>query len=91
MTPQRAGAPVLFLFVLALLLGATDSMVSEASEQRGQLSRVNEDARLTASDAQDNDMLGQAVAISGDIVVVGAWREDGGPGDPRPGAGDLPP
>ena len=43
--------------------------------------------KLTASDAQAFDWFGRAVAISGDTVVVGARREDGGPGDPIAGAG----
>ena len=32
--------------------------------------------KLTASDAQDLERFGRSVAISGDTVVVGAWRED---------------
>jgi hypothetical protein len=34
-------------------------------------------AELTASDAQEDDWFGRFVAISGDTVVVGAYREDG--------------
>jgi hypothetical protein len=34
--------------------------------------------RLTASNAEDNDNFGFSVAISGDVVVVGAPYEDGG-------------
>jgi hypothetical protein len=44
-------------------------------------------AKLSGSDAQAGDNLGFAVAVSGDIVAVGAWREDGGPGDPSADAG----
>ena len=33
--------------------------------------------KLTASDAADDDYFGYSVAISGDTVVVGAYREDG--------------
>jgi len=34
-------------------------------------------AKLTASDAADNDHFGFSVSISGDSIVVGAWHEDG--------------
>ena len=37
-------------------------------------------AILNASDAQTNDQFGHSVAISGDTVIVGAYREDGGEG-----------
>ena len=43
--------------------------------------------KLTADDGGENDHFGHAVAISGDTVVVGAYEEDGGLGDPLPGAG----
>jgi len=39
-------------------------------------------AVLHASDAQESDYFGLAVAISADTVVIGAFLEDGGPGDP---------
>ena len=35
-----------------------------------------EDAKLTASDADSSDYLGQSVGISGETVVVGAWGDD---------------
>lgn len=44
-------------------------------------------AKLTADDAQMDDMFGFSVAISGDTIVVGAFEEDGGPGDPLPQSG----
>ncbi|MCI0576943.1 MAG: FG-GAP repeat protein [Chloroflexi bacterium] len=44
-------------------------------------------AKLAAGDAQADDRFGVAVAISGDTVVVGAYLEDGGPGNPLPNAG----
>ncbi len=44
-------------------------------------------AILHPSEAQSVDQFGFAVAISGDIIVVGAPFEDGGPGDPFPDAG----
>ncbi len=34
--------------------------------------------KLTASDAQDGDLFGWSVAVSGDTAVVGAFREDAG-------------
>jgi len=40
-------------------------------------------AVLTASDGADEDQFGNAVAISGDTVVVGAYGEDGMRGDDR--------
>ncbi|MFN2272585.1 MAG: hypothetical protein ACK2US_17215, partial [Anaerolineae bacterium] len=43
--------------------------------------------KLTASDATTFDHFGWSAAISGDTVVVGAPGEDGGSGDPLPGAG----
>jgi hypothetical protein len=43
-------------------------------------------AKLTASDAQDLDSFGIAVAISGDYIVVGAVTEDGGIGGNNRGA-----
>jgi len=42
---------------------------------------------LRASDAQSEDNFGFSVAISGDVVIVGASGEDGGPGDHLSGAG----
>ena len=42
---------------------------------------------LHASDAQENDFFGSGVSISGDTLVVGAYSEDGGAGDPAANAG----
>jgi hypothetical protein len=42
---------------------------------------------LQASDAQAYDRFGQSVSISGDTLVVGAYREDGGAGDPFSSSG----
>jgi PKD repeat protein len=42
---------------------------------------------LRASDAQEQDYFGYSVAVSGDVVVIGAYYEDGGAGDPLPWAG----
>jgi hypothetical protein len=41
---------------------------------------LSQDATLTASDAVPNDRFGRSVGISGDTVVVGAERNDGGGG-----------
>ena len=38
--------------------------------------------KVVASDPQGNDYFGLSVSIDGDYAVVGAYREDGGPGDP---------
>ena len=46
-----------------------------------------ESAVLRASDAQAGDEFGFSVAVSGDTAIVGAWQEDGGPGDPLIDAG----
>jgi hypothetical protein len=43
----------------------------------GGLDNWGEVAKLTASDAENIDMFGISVAISGDYVVVGAYAEDG--------------
>jgi hypothetical protein len=37
-----------------------------------------EQAKLTASDAADQDRLGISVSIDGDVVVAGAWGDDDG-------------
>jgi uncharacterized repeat protein (TIGR01451 family) len=42
---------------------------------------------LHASDLQANDAFGSAVSVSGDTLVVGAWQEAGGAGDPASVAG----
>ena len=47
----------------------------------------SEQGMLRASDAQVDDNFGETVAISGDIAIVGAAREDGGPGDPASNTG----
>ncbi|MFW5942403.1 MAG: Calx-beta domain-containing protein [Chloroflexota bacterium] len=46
-------------------------------------------AKLTASDAQAADNFGTSVALDGDVALVGAHQEDGGPGDPLPNAGAV--
>ena len=39
-------------------------------------------AKLTAFDAQADDLFGTSVAINGDYTIVGAFKEDGTSGDP---------
>ena len=46
-------------------------------------------AQLAASDAGVPDEFGQAVALNGDTLVVGAPYESGGPGDPLEAAGAV--
>jgi hypothetical protein len=46
-----------------------------------------ETARLAASDAQPHDAFAASIAIRGNTIVLGAPNEDGGDGDPLPGAG----
>jgi alpha-tubulin suppressor-like RCC1 family protein len=41
----------------------------------------SQEAKLTASDAYDNDQFGHSVSISGDYAIVGAWYEDDGGAD----------
>jgi hypothetical protein len=50
-------------------------------------SRWGQAKKLSASDTQSGDWFGRSVAVSGDFALVGAPEEDGGSGDPVPGAG----
>jgi hypothetical protein len=43
--------------------------------------------KLQAADAEPGDSLGWSVAVSGDVILVGADMEDGGIGSPTYGAG----
>jgi len=43
--------------------------------------------KIVAPDAQADDWFASTVSISGDYAVVGAYKEDGGAGDPKPDAG----
>lgn len=45
--------------------------------------------QLTASDAQQGDSFGSTVAISGDVIVIGALQEDGGVGGLTPDGGAI--
>lgn len=49
----------------------------------------NADAIVHASDMQTDDYFGHAVAIDGNTVVIGAYAEDGGAGDPTSNAGAV--
>lgn len=44
-------------------------------------------AKLISSDLQAGDYFGMSVSIDGDYIVVGAFFEDGGDGDPKSTAG----
>jgi len=46
-------------------------------------------AELRASDIQNNDYFGASVAISGNFAIVGAYREDGGSGNPQEDSGAV--
>ena len=59
--------PVLIGLVVAVALGLP------SSANAGWFSEVK---KLTAADAQDNDLFGWSVAISGDTAIVGAERGD---------------
>ena len=49
-----------------------------------------EEAKLTASDATESDFFGDAVSISGNLVVVGAWgNDDACPEDPSCNSGSA--
>jgi hypothetical protein len=43
--------------------------------------------QFAASDVQFRDLYGNSVALYGDIAIIGAPSEDGGPGDPLQDAG----
>ncbi len=43
---------------------------------QGGMNNWGEVTKLTASDAAFNDYFGKSVSISGDIAIVGAWRDD---------------
>ncbi|MCH8252673.1 MAG: hypothetical protein IID36_09505, partial [Planctomycetes bacterium] len=60
-----------------LLSLASMTLVSTVATQPavGQC-RVNEGAKLTASDAETSDWFGFTVSVSGDVAVVGSWRDD---------------
>ncbi|MDH5752267.1 MAG: FG-GAP repeat protein [Deltaproteobacteria bacterium] len=47
----------------------------------------SQDAILRASDFQDNDYFGCSVSISGNLAIVGAYKEDGGTYNLRPDSG----
>jgi hypothetical protein len=62
---------------------------SELTQLGAQLAGAALEGRLQAGDAQDFDYFGYSLAISGDVVAVGAPLEDGGPGDPIESAGAV--
>ncbi len=69
--------------------GAAYLFTKPASDGGWADSTGTETAKLTASDAEDNDYLGWSVAVDDNIIVVGAYLEDDGPtgvGITNPGA-----
>ena len=70
--------------IIALLLGATGAAAFTTGAETAKLV-ANETAKLVASDAEENDNFGISVAISGDLVVVGAW----GNGDAYSNSGSV--
>jgi hypothetical protein len=57
------------------------------SRNRGMADGWGQARILRASDSADMDEFGISVSVSGDVIVVGAAYEDGGPGDPTSGSG----
>ncbi|UYV13295.1 MAG: hypothetical protein NCW75_03180 [Phycisphaera sp.] len=69
---QQTARPLIVLAAVAL---PTLAAISASAQT------LNEDSKLTASDAEDGDQFGRSVAISGTTVIAGAsLDEDGGPG-----------
>ena len=56
--------------------GATDAGAVYVFEKGAAWSSGNESAKLTASDAAASDNFGYSVAIEGDTIVVGSYRDD---------------
>jgi hypothetical protein len=56
--------------------GAKDAGAAYVYSLKGD--SVNLVTRLTASDAVTGDEFGQSVAMAGDVIAVGAWRDDTG-------------
>lgn len=59
------------LELLSALVVLSGTVMSAAAQ-----SVVNEDAKVTASDGAQSDNYGSAVAIDGDVMVVGAYGDD---------------
>ncbi len=77
-----------------IVVGATGTNMTSSlgaayvfQRQQGGANQWGQTAKLTASDAQGGDQFGGAVAVSGDVIVIGARGEDGGAGDPNSYAG----
>jgi hypothetical protein len=67
---------IFFLLAVALLTtGCGDGTSNPATTPPD--ASYHDPARLTASDAEDGDLFGISVSISGDYAIVGAWGEDG--------------
>jgi hypothetical protein len=77
---------ILSIFALTALAAEPKNNPSKSPASGTTFSQV---AKPTASDAQTSDRLGIAVAMSGDLIVIGTYNEDGGPGDPISDAGAV--
>ena len=64
--PGRPGTPVLLLALLLLLPSVHLAIASQSFIR---------EAKLTGFNSSTNDLFGNAVAISGDTAVVGAWQD----------------
>jgi hypothetical protein len=64
-----------------------DSGAVYVFERNGSGNWIENPVILHASNAGANDWFGCAVALSGDLAVLGAFFEDGGTGDPLPDCG----
>jgi hypothetical protein len=58
-------------------------------KDEGGVNNWGEVIKLTPADLQANDEFGNSVSINGDTIVVAAWHEEGGPGDPLADAGAV--
>ena len=60
-----------FTVVLLSCLFAVDLLPSQEWEDP-----TEEFQKLTASDGEESDLFGGTIAVSGDVIIVGAWKED---------------
>lgn len=67
--------------------GSDSGAVYVFLQDQGGADQWGEAAKLVAGDGQAGDKFGFSVAVSGSTVVVGAYREDGGEGDPLADSG----
>lgn len=81
---------ILFFLSLVLAVAPTGRIQTERLHSLVDLrGNYQEIAKLYASDAQAGDRFGTSIAVSADTLVVGAYLEDGGTGDPITDAGAV--